>query len=149
MGYSNSYKLKVEGTLTKLIKECQCGKITKSTKKFCGECGTPLVEKEVEVDANFVIEEFVNEYEDGDASYLLEEDGSTRESGSGYNINKELKEFSKKYPQLTFILSCQWESGLVEEGQPGTDYFFFVNGVKKEAKSKVVYQNPFTNEEFQ
>jgi hypothetical protein len=133
MGYSNSYKLKVQGNLTKLIKECH---------------GTPLTEKETEVDPNFVIEEFVNEYEDGDAGYLLEEDGSTRESGSGYNINKELKEFSKKYPQLTFILSCQWESGLVEEGQPGTDYFFFVNGVKKKAKSKVVYQNPFTNEEF-
>jgi hypothetical protein len=148
MGYSNSYKLKVQGNLTKLIKECQCGLITKSTQKFCGECGTPLTEKETEVNPNFVIEEFVNEYEDGDAGYLLEEDGSTRESGSGYGINGELKEFSKKYPQLTFILSCQWESGLVEEGQPGTDYFFFVNGVEKKAKSKVVYQNPFTNEEF-
>jgi hypothetical protein len=36
----------------------------------------------------------------------------------------------------------------VWEGGPGTDYFFFVNGVEKKAKSKVVYQNPFTNEEF-
>lgn len=148
MGYSNNYKLKVEGTITKTVKECQCGTVNDITQKFCGECGSPLIEKEVDVDANYVITEFVDEYEDGDAGYLLEEDGDTRESGSGYGIDDELKQFSKKYPDLTFILSCQWESGLVEEGKPGTDYFFFKNGVKKQAEAKVVYTNPFTQEIF-
>ena len=147
MGYSNYFQLKVEGTLTKKVKECQCGQITNLKQKFCGECGSPLTEKEIEVNASdFVIKEFVEEYEDGDAGYLLEEDGNTRESGSGYGIEKELEDFSKKYPSLTFILSCQWESGMVEPGEPSTDYIFFVNGIKKKAKSKVIYTNPFTNE---
>lgn len=62
------------------------------------------------------------------------------------DIEKELEDFSKKYPSLTFILSCQWESGMVEPGEPSTDYTFFVNGIKKKAKSKVIYTNTFTNE---
>jgi hypothetical protein len=148
MGYSNNYRLRVEGTITKTVKECQCGNVTDTSQNFCGKCGSPLIEKEIETDANYVISEFVNEYEDGDAGYLLEEDGDSRESGSGYGIDGEVKEFSRKYPNLTFILSCQWESGLVEEGQPGTDYFFFKNGVKKKAESKIVYTNPFTQEIF-
>jgi hypothetical protein len=149
MGYSNSYKLRVEGTITKTVKECQCGNLVEdTTQNFCGQCGTSLIEKEIETDANCVISDFVNEYADGDAGFLLEEDGGTNESGSGYGIDGELEKFSKKYPQLTFILSCQWESGLVEEGEPGTDYFFFKNGIKKQAKSKVVYTNPFTQEIF-
>ena len=131
MGYSNNYSLKVEGKVTKKVKTseyCECGII--SELNFCGKCGVKLVEKEIELDGSYVVEEFVKEYEDGDAGYLLEEDGSTNESGSGYGIDDEVKEFSKKYPQLTFILSCQYDSGLVEEGEPGTDYFFFKYCVK-------------------
>lgn len=148
MGYSNNYSLKVEGKLTKKVKtseDCECG-ITSEELNFCGKCGTKLIEKEIELDGSYVVEEFVKEYEDGDAGYLLEEDGSSNESGSGYGIDGEVEEFSKKYPQLTFILSCQYDSGLLEEGEPGTDYFFFKNGVKKQAKVKIIYTNPFTNE---
>lgn len=148
MGYSNNYSLKVEGKITKKVKtseDCECG-ITSEELNFCGKCGVKLVEKEIEIDGSYVVEEFVKEYEDGDAGYLLEEDGSSNESGSGYGIDGEVEEFSKKYPQLTFILSCQYDSGLVEEGEPGTDYFFFKNGVKKKSKVKIIYTNPFTNE---
>ena len=148
MGYSNNYSLKVEGKVTKKVKTseyCECG-ITSEELNFCGKCGVKLVEKEIELDGSYVVEEFVNEYEDGDAGYLLEEDGSSNESGSGYGIDDEVKEFSKKYPQLTFILSCQYDSGLVEEGEPGTDYFFFKNGVRKKSEVKIIYTNPFTNE---
>jgi hypothetical protein len=153
MGYSNNFKLTVEGKLTKevLVKECQCGNQSEDlSQNFCGKCGSPLTEKEVQKDINSydIISEFVQEYEDGDAGFLLEEDGDTRESGSGYGLNKEVGLFSKKYPELIFILSCQWESGLVSEGVPGTDYFFFKNGVEKKAKSKVIYINPFTSESF-
>ena len=168
MGYSNSFKLKVEGKITKQVKttescgsdvtELKCAMSTFSpfirytedlTQNFCNKCGVKLVQKEIEVEASEdIIKEFVKTYKDGDAGYLLDKYGYTRESGSGYGINGELKEFSMKYPNLTFILSCQWESELVEEGQPGTDYFFFKNGVEKKAESKVVYVNPFTKVEF-
>lgn len=157
MGYSNSFRLNVEGKITKQVKTpesclsdiCDFSSTEDLSQNFCNKCGTKLIQKEIEVDASIdVIKEFVETYEDGDAGYLLEEDGDTRESGSGYGINGEIKEFSKKYPNLTFILSCQWESGLVDEGKPGTDYFFFKNGIEKMAKSKVIYINPFTKTEF-
>jgi hypothetical protein len=141
--------LKVKGKITKKIKtsdDCDCQ--IQTSNNFCGECGAKLVEKEIEVDGWETIEQFVREYQDDEAGYLLELDGGTRESGSGYGLKDELKEFSKKYPDLTYILSCQWESGLVEEGDPGTSYYFVKDGKMKEAKSKVIYVDPFTNEEF-
>jgi hypothetical protein len=151
MGYSNYYSLKVEGKITKKVKtseDCECG-ITSEELNFCGKCGVKLIEKEIELEGSYVIEEFVKEYADGDAGYLLEDDGSTNESGSGYTIDDEIKEFSKKYSELTFILSCQWESGLSGADEPGTDYFFFKNGVRKKADVKIIYTNPFTNEIIQ
>ena len=152
MGYSNSFKLKVQGTISRKVKaseSCDCGVISEDLdSKFCSKCGSPLIEKTMEVSPNHVIKEFVEAYEDGDAGYLLDEDGDSEESGSGYKIRDEIIEFSQKYPDLTFILSCHYEAGLVSEGEPGTDYFFISNGVEKRAEAKITYTNPFTGEIF-
>lgn len=152
MGYSNSFNLKVEGTFPKKAKVFNCGchaNTTDLTQNFCSNCGTPLSESEFEIeDSESIIKELVEFYQDGECGYLLDEYGDCNNSGSGYNINQEIKDFSRKYPTLTFILSCQWESGLVDEGDPGTDYFFFKNGVEKKAEVKVIYTNPFTGISF-
>jgi len=156
MGYSNSFRLNVEGTspwaaITKKVKtsDCACHTPTEDlTQNFCNKCGSKLIESEIESDSYDITKELVEHYKGGECGYLLDEDGDCRESGSGYGINEEIKEFSKKYPSLIFILSCQWEPGLVDEGQPGTDYFFFKNGVEKKAEVKVIYVNPFTNAQF-
>ena len=150
MGYSNYYTLKLEGKITKQAKvsDCQCHTPTFDlSQNFCSLCGAKLYSKEIELEApKSIIKELVT-YND-DCGYLLDENGRTNECGSGYEINKEIKEFSKKYPSLTFILTCQWETGLLSEGEPGTDYFFFKNGVEKKADAKIVYTNPFTGEQF-
>ena len=150
MGYSNTYNLRVEGTILKKTKtsNCSCHKTTDDlTQNFCSKCDSPLFESEIEIDASeSVIKELVEMNDD--CGYLLDEWGDCNESGSGYNINKEIKEFSRKYPTLTFILSCHWESGLVSEGEPGTDYFFFKNGEERQAEVKVIYTNPFTGQQF-
>jgi hypothetical protein len=152
MGYSNSFKLKVEGKISKKVKAsetCDCGVISEDLdSKFCSKCGSPLIEKTMEIDASHVIKEFVKTYEEGDAGYLLDEKGNSEESGSGYKIRDEIIEFSQKYPDLTFILSCHYDGGLVSEGEPGTDYFFISNGVEKRAEAKITYTNPFTGEIF-
>lgn len=151
MGYSNSFNLKVEGTLTKKVKTstCHCHTTTQDlTQNFCNKCGTKLLESEIESNALDIIKELTQSNKEGDCRYLLDEFGDSRESGSGFNINNEIKDFSKKYPSLTFILSCKWESGLVDEGHPGTDYFFFKNGVEKKSKVKVVYTDPFKEKQF-
>lgn len=150
MGYSNSFTLKIDGNVKKTIKVCEgtCQCQFDLNQNFCSTCGRKLIEKEVDADTSDIIKQFVTEYEDGDAGYLLTETGRTNESGSGYDIKNELKSFSKKYPNLIFRLSCQWESGMVSEGEPGTDYFFVKDGVEKKATAKVVYVNPFTQQEF-
>lgn len=152
MGYSNSFKLRVEGEIFKKVKaseNCDCGIISEDLdSKFCSKCGSSLIEKTIGVSANHVIKEFVKTYINGDAGYLLGEDGDSEESGSGYKIRDEIKEFSQRYPDLTFILSCQYESGLVSEGESGTDYFFTKNGLEKRSEVKITYTNPFTGEIF-
>ena len=104
--------------------------------------GNPPAEKSIDS----VIEEFVSNSEE--ANYLLDIDGSTNEGGSEYGINSELRKFSKRYPDLTFILTCRWESGFVEEGKPGTDYFFFKDGIEKQALVELRYFDPFNGEAF-
>ena len=150
MGYDNSFSLKVEGKIKREGKGCfACGVVAEDEAlNFCGKCGAPLEKLAIETEPTSVIEEFVNEYSDGDAGYLLNEDGSSEESGSGRSINSEVQAFSKKYPELTFILKCKYDKGLVNEGEPGTDYFFIVNGEERKAEAKLVYENPFTGEEF-
>lgn len=152
MGYSNSFKLRIEGEIFKKVKaseNCDCGIISEDLdSKFCSKCGSTLIEKTIGVSSNHVTKEFVEAYKNGDAGYLLDEKGNTEESGSGYGIRDEIKEFSRKYPDLTFILSVQYDGGLVSEGEPGTDYFFISNEVEKKAEAKITYTNPFTGEIF-
>ena len=150
MGYDNSFSLKIEGKIKRKGKGCfACGVVAEDESlNFCGKCGSSLENLDIESEPTSVIEELVNKYAKGDAGYLLNEDGSSEESGSGHTINSEVQAFSKKYPELTFILKCKYDKGLVNEGEPGTDYFFIVNGEERKAEAKLVYENPFTGEEF-
>lgn len=150
MGYNNSFSLKVEGKIKREGKGCfACAFVAEDDSlNFCGKCGSPLENLDIETEPTSVIAELVNKYSEGDAGYLLNEDGSSEESGSGHSINSEVQAFSNKYPGLTFILKCKYDTGLVNEGEPGTDYFFIIDGEERKAKAKIVYENPFTGKEF-
>jgi ribosomal protein S27AE len=139
---NNSFSLKVEGKIKIKGKGCfACGVVAEDKSlNFCGKCGSSLENLDIESEPTSVIEELVNKYAKGDAGYLLNDDGSSKESATGHTIYSEVQEFSKKYPELTFILKCEYD----EE----RDYFFIVNGEKRTAEAKLVYKNPFTGEEF-
>lgn len=40
-----------------------------------------------------------------EASYAINEDGTQRDEAKWYEANEELKDFSKKYPGVVFVLS--------------------------------------------
>lgn len=73
-----------------------------------------------------------------ECNWLISESGGSNESGSGYKINDDIKEFSKNYPSLIFQLDIDWDSGF---GDPPSRYYF-KNGVKQDAAAKVVYNEP-------
>lgn len=135
MSYDNRYSLTIKGEVTKLVGFCPTCK-NQEKGKFCPECGTPLEEIEVPVP----IEEIINELrtEDNDSGYLLDEDGSSYETGNGWNIEEEVQEFSKKYPTLIFQLDCEWDSGF---GDPPSRYYY-KNGVKQGGSAKISYDEP-------
>jgi RecJ-like exonuclease len=94
MGYSNYFKLKIEGKIKKNIKvsECDKGKFNetlnkkicgfKSDANFCEVCGSELEKIETYIDASdILIEELINEYPEGDVSYLLDKKGNSYETG--------------------------------------------------------------------
>lgn len=47
------------------------------------------------------------------AAYALNEDGSTRDESNWHSADQDLKEFSKTYPEVVFVLSV--ESGELED----------------------------------
>lgn len=49
-----------------------------------------------------IIEKFRKEYEE--AGWALDEDGSCADSSKWYEAEKELREFSKQYPEVLFTL---------------------------------------------
>jgi len=143
---NNSFSLKVEGKIKRKGKGCfACGVVAEDKSlNFCGKCGSSLENLDIESEPTSVIEELVNEYAKGDAGYLLNDDGSSKESATGHTIYSEVRKFSKKYPELTFILKCEYDECLANEDE----YFFIVNGEERTAEAKLVYKNPFTGEEF-
>lgn len=140
MGYSNYHSLKVEGNLTKNINKCPNGHGTLES-KFCPECGTEGISSVEFIPGDSVIPEFREEFEN--SGFLIDNCGSSCGCGSGYDFEKDVTKFSKKYPDLVFIYTCQWESGLLEPGDAAADVWYIKDGVSKKAEVTVTYKNPF------
>lgn len=136
MGYENYYKLKIIGEVMSPILHCPVCKQQKEG-KFCGECGVPLEEIQKPKDNKLIIRE-LKKFSD-DCDYLLKEDGGTNQAGSGWTIEEDIEKFSKNYPTLVFQLDCDWDNGF-GDGPPSR--YFYKNGVKKQSKAKVVYDDP-------
>ena len=135
MSYDNKFELDVKEPWVEYSR-FKCSVCDSKSKKdgFCSACGNKLIVDEGRIyDSTFIINHFRIESED--ASYLLQEDGSCEERGSGYNILKDLENFSKKYPRSIFKLKADWDSGF---GDPPTIYYI-KNGKKQECKAKITY----------
>ena len=136
MGYDNRFSLKLKGEVTKPAKYCPAC-VEEKDGNFCNICATPLSIREVPVDKKDIINE-LRTFSD-DCAYLLDEkEGHSNETGSGHEIENDIKKFSVNYPNIIFQLDCDWDSGF---GNPPSRYYF-KNGVKKDAKAKVIYKDP-------
>lgn len=135
MSYDNSYSLKIKGDVTKTVPFCPTCKVEKQG-KFCPDCGTKNIQEDVPRDHKEIISELREKYEECD--FLLNELGRSNDSGSGYQIEDNIREFSETYPTLIFQLDCHWDSGF---GDPPSRYYF-KNGVKQDAKAEVIYNEP-------
>ena len=72
-----------------------------------------------------------------DADALIDENGSTNESFSGYKMEEDVRKFSERYPDAVFQLDVDWDSGF---GDPPSRWLF-CNGKKKDIKVKIVYDD--------
>lgn len=120
MGYDNRFKLEVHGESQEVeVSVCnECGFVGEG--KFCQECGTKMDTemRKVPFDSFEIISKFVNSSDE--AGFLLDEFGGTCEPGSGYDFEKEVAKYSKKYPGVLFELFCDWDSGF---GEPPTKWY--------------------------
>ncbi len=135
MGYDNRFSLKINGDVTKPSTFCPECKI-EVIGNFCNHCGCKLETIQVKVNDKEIIKELRDSSDD--CAYLLSEKGGSYETGSGHEIEDDIKKFSTRYPDVIFQLDCTWDSGF---GDPPSR-FYFKNGVKKNAKAKVTYQDP-------
>jgi len=135
MGYSNYFKLKITGEITKPLTFCRKCDVQKDG-NFCSVCGSVLDNVQLPVDKKEIINE-LREFSD-DCSYLLSENGGSNEGGNGGYIESDVQKFSEKYPSLIFQLDCDWDSGFDE---PPSRYYF-KNGQKQDAKAKIEYKEP-------
>lgn len=83
---------------------------------------------------NQIIKELLEQSEE--CAYLLDNFGRSNEPGSGHEIYDNIKEFSKKYPELLFILDIDWDSGFGDP--PSREYFKY--GKKQSAKSIITFE---------
>ena len=144
MGYSNEFNLNIVGNAMKLVdvKVCRKEHVRDLRDKFCSICGCELTKEsqETEIDEIDVITEFRRTSED--AKYLLNEDGSTCEPGTGRIITGDLAEFSKKYPLIIFQLDARWDAGFYA---PPTRYFM-KNGLTQTVTAKIAFEDYNENE---
>ena len=59
------------------------------------------------IDSSYVINELREENED--AKYALDNEGYSQDEAKWYNAEEDIREFSKKYPEVLFILEGQGE----------------------------------------
>jgi len=138
MGYENRFSVKVIRspkitTDTFICPNCQT---ENRNGKFCSECGTQLtrINKEVELNPYDIIKE-LREFED--CSFAINDSGGSKTPCSGYEVENEIQEFSKKYPDVVFQLDVEWDSGFGEL----PSRFFFKNGKKQEAKVQIIKED--------
>lgn len=139
MGYYTSYTLEVEKySNTEDIKKVSIDEVIKKVSQ--GGSKEDILndlehikngKKNIVVSSDMIIEEFVNSYEN--ASYALTKSGGTRENSKWYEADKQLAEFSKKYPGWLFILYGEGE----EAGDMWKNYY--LNGKMQEAIAKITY----------
>lgn len=86
--------------------------------------------KELKADSNEAIIDNLRKASEG-AKYAIDENGETEESSKWYDHEKDLIEFSKRYPSKVFILSGEGE----ETGDIWKSYF--VNGKVQTEKAEI------------
>jgi hypothetical protein len=135
VSYENHFSLKLKNPpTTKSVNFCTNCVCQIDSGKFCPQCGTELIKKDITVDCtNDIISEFRKDSED--ANYLLRNDGSTECTGSGHTIENDLLKFSKKYSTVIFELLATWDSGF--DDPPSK--FYILNGKIQRAKTKVIF----------
>lgn len=80
-----------------------------------------------------IIEDLRESYED--ANYAIDESGATEESCKWYSHDRDMIEFSKKYPESIFELSGQGEE------PEDTWRHYFKNGKSKMIKARIVFDD--------
>ncbi len=134
MGYSNSFELSIRGDAKVMVQFCEkCNGVR--TGKFCSDCGELLIDKLVDVDEIKIFDELRKDSEE--CAFLLDEDGSSYEEGSGYSINDDIQKFSRKYPNIVFELNTTWDIGF--DDAPSRD--FYKNGKHQTTKTKVIFED--------
>ncbi len=129
MGYNNSYSLTLIGTENVKVPFCEnCNDFR--TGKFCSDCGSKLIEKETSLDSDEIIDQLREEFESVD--YALDE------PCSGNNVEEDIQDFSRKYPDVIFQLDITWDSGFSD---PPSRYYY-KNGVKQDATPKLKFKSP-------
>lgn len=136
MSYDNSYSIKVveHPKEKKLVMKCpNCGRHQDMDIKFCPEDGTKLEAASDYVTVSDIISKFRLSTED---SHLINNDGSSEESGSGGCIEEDLQKFSEQYPNGLFQLDAVWDSGFGES----PSRYFFKGGKKQECNSTLTFE---------
>jgi hypothetical protein len=71
--------------------------------------------------------------ENSEAEYALDNEGNTRKGTSWYNMDEDMKAFSKKYPDCLFCM--YYEDGM----QDGYGKIYFLNGKSQDCPAEIVY----------
>ncbi len=74
-----------------------------------------------------------------EVTYCLTETGDCYEGGKWYNHEKEMKAFSKKYPEITFELTGCGED--INADSPDIWKKYFKDGKMQECRAKVTFDN--------
>lgn len=114
MSYENRFSLKLSNTMVdKPISKCVDCNITYETGKFCNECGKELSLEYIKSDATLDIIQKLRDTSE-DCQYHLNKDGSEGDSGSGRDIEEDIKKFSENFPTVLFELTCYPDPGFQE-----------------------------------
>tara|TARA_R110000772_G_scaffold244643_1_gene357827 strand:+ start:1997 stop:2431 length:435 start_codon:yes stop_codon:yes gene_type:complete len=136
MSYENSYSVSILETPTeqKTVNECPtCNTRYGEDVPFCSQDGTKLQSKLVDVEVVDIIKEFKEFTEDG---YLIKDNGEPEMTGSGGNIEGNLLEFSKKYPNGVFQIY-----GIPDNGFGEPDYKkYYKNGKQNHVNATYVFE---------
>jgi|VirMetMinimDraft_7_1064189.scaffolds.fasta_scaffold14860_2 hypothetical protein len=136
MSYENSFSVSIleASTEQKMINECPtCNTRHDESVLFCSQDGTKLESKLVDVEVSDIIKEFKKFSEDG---YLIKNNGKSAMTGGGRNIEGDLLEFSKKYPNGVFQIYGVPDSGF---GEP--DYKkYFKDGKSNQVNATYVFE---------